>query len=77
MPALNKVQVIGRLGKDPESKFTPSGKKVVHFSVAVSERWKSREGESKESTEWINVEAWDLDSVPRDVVNREVTREIA
>jgi single-strand DNA-binding protein len=59
MPALNKVQVIGRLGKDPESKFTPNGKKVVHFSVAVSERWKSREGESKESTEWINVEAWD------------------
>ena len=59
MPALNRVQLIGRLGKDPESKFTPSGKKVVHFSVAVSERWKSREGEAKEYTEWVNVEAWD------------------
>lgn len=59
MPALNRVQLIGRLGKDPESKFTPTGKKVAHFSVAVSNRWKGRDGESKESTEWVNVEAWD------------------
>jgi single-strand DNA-binding protein len=51
--------LIGRLGKDPESKFTPTGKKVTHFSVAVSNRWKGRDGESKESTEWVNVEAWD------------------
>jgi len=58
MPALNRVQLIGRLGKDPESKHTPTGKKVAHFSVAVSNRWKTREGETKESTEWINVEAW-------------------
>lgn len=58
MPALNRVQLIGRLGKDPESKFTPTGKKVAHFSVAVSNRWKSSEGESKEHTEWVNVEAW-------------------
>jgi single-strand DNA-binding protein len=58
MPALNRVQLIGRLGKDPESKFTPTGKRVAHFSVAVSNRWKSRDGETKESTEWINVEAW-------------------
>ena len=59
MPALNRVQLIGRLGRDPESKFTPTGKKVAHFSVAVSNRWKSRDGEAKESTEWVNVEAWD------------------
>ena len=59
MPALNRVQLIGRLGKDPESKFTPTGTKVAHFSVAVSNRWKSRDGEAKESTEWVNVEAWD------------------
>ena len=58
MPALNRVQLIGRLGKDPESKFTPTGKKVTHFSVAVSNRWKSKEGEAREYTEWINVEAW-------------------
>ena len=58
MPALNRVQLIGRLGKDPESKFTPTGKKVTHFSVAISNRWRSKEGEAKEYTEWVNIEAW-------------------
>ena len=58
MPALNRVQLIGRLGKDPESKFTPTGKKVAHFSLAVSNRWKDKSGETKESTEWVNIEAW-------------------
>ena len=58
MPALNRVQLIGYLGKDPESKFTPTGKKVAHFSLAVSNRWKSKEGETKEYTEWVNIEAW-------------------
>lgn len=57
MPALNRVQLIGRLGRDPESKFTPTGKRVAHFSLAVSQRWKSA-GETKEYTEWVNVEAW-------------------
>ena len=41
MPALNRVQLIGYLGKDPESKFTPTGKKVAHFSIAVTQRWKT------------------------------------
>lgn len=59
MPALNRVQLIGRLGKDPESRFIPTGKKVVHFSLAVSNRWRSAEGETKESTEWVNIEAWE------------------
>jgi len=58
MPALNRVQLIGRLGKDPESRSTPTGKKVVHFSLAVSNRWKSAEGEAKDYTEWVNIEAW-------------------
>ena len=58
MPSLNRVQLIGYLGKDPEGKFTPNGKKVIHFSLAVSNRWKSKEGETKEYTEWVNVEAW-------------------
>jgi single-strand DNA-binding protein len=58
MPALNRVQLIGRLGKDPETRFTPTGKKVAQFSLAVSNRWKSDTGEAKEYTEWINVEAW-------------------
>jgi len=59
MPALNRVQLIGRLGRDPESKFTPTGKRVAHFSIAVSNNWKTNEGETKESTEWVNVEAWE------------------
>lgn len=59
MPALNRVQLIGRLGKDPESKYTPTGKKVTHFSLAVSNRWKDKNGETKESTEWVNIEAWE------------------
>ena len=58
MPALNRVLLIGRLGKDPETHSTPTGKKVATFSLAVSQRWKSAEGENKESTEWVNVEAW-------------------
>ena len=57
MPALNRVQLIGRLGKDPDSKYTPTGKKVAHFSLAISQRWKTG-GESKEYTEWVNIEAW-------------------
>ena len=57
MPSLNRVQLIGRLGKDPEGKFTPSGKKVIHFSLAISQRWKTG-GEMKEYTEWVNIEAW-------------------
>ena len=58
MPALNRVQLIGRLGKDPEARFTPTGKQVTHFSLAVSNRWKNAEGETKEYTEWVNIEAW-------------------
>jgi len=58
MAALNRVQLIGRLGRDPESRFTPTGKKVAHFSLAVSQRWKAA-GENKEFTEWVNIEAWD------------------
>ena len=58
MPALNRVQMIGRLGKDPESRATATGKKVTQFSLAVSDRWKSAEGETKEHTEWVNIEAW-------------------
>jgi single-strand DNA-binding protein len=57
MPALNRVQLIGYLGKDPETRFTPSGKKVTHFSLAVTQRWKAA-GEAKEYTEWVNIEAW-------------------
>ncbi len=57
-PALNRVQRMGRLGKDPESKFTSTGKKVTHFSVAISNRWRIKLGNVKEHTEWVDVEAW-------------------
>jgi single-strand DNA-binding protein len=58
MPALNRVQLIGYLGRDPESKYTPTGKRVTDFSIAVTERWKTAEGETREHTEWVNIEAW-------------------
>ncbi|MBM3145262.1 MAG: single-stranded DNA-binding protein [Chloroflexi bacterium] len=58
MPGLNRVQLIGNLGKGPESRYIPSGKQVCAFSVAVNRRWKDKDGETKEATDWFNVEAW-------------------
>ncbi len=58
MPALNRVQMIGYLGREPESRYTPSGKRVTHFSLGITQRWRTGE-ENKESTEWVNVEFWD------------------
>ncbi len=58
MAGLNRVQLIGNLGKDPETRFTPKGNKVCTFSVAVNRRWKTGEGETREATDWFNVEAW-------------------
>ena len=57
MPALNRVQLIGYLGRDPESKLTSTGKQVTHFSLGITQRWKS-EGETREATDWVNIEAW-------------------
>jgi len=55
---LNKMQCIGRLGKDPESKQANS-QTVCNFSVAMSESWKDKNtGEKKESTEWVNIVVW-------------------
>jgi single-strand DNA-binding protein len=58
MPTLNRIQLIGRLGKDPEVRVTPKGHKVSTFSMAVSRRWKASTGEDKEATDWFNIEAW-------------------
>lgn len=55
---LNKVMIIGGLGSDPEMRYTPSGKPVTSFSVAVSRGWRTSEGERKEATEWFNVVSW-------------------
>ena len=55
---LNKVMVIGNLGKDPEMRYTPSGRPVTTFTLAVSRSWNSANGERHSETEWFNVVAW-------------------
>ncbi len=59
MKDLNKVQIIGRLGKDVEMRYTQTGKAVSTFSVASGRSWKNAEGETQDETEWFNVVAWD------------------
>jgi len=58
MPSLNRVQIIGYLGRDPETRYTSTGRKVTHYSVAVSRRWRNAQGELQEATNWFNIEAW-------------------
>lgn len=55
---LNKVMIIGNLGRDPELRYTPNGTPVVSFNVAVGRQWTTSAGERKEATEWFNVVAW-------------------
>jgi len=55
---LNKVMVIGHLGRAPEMRYTPSGRPVTSFSVVTSRTWTSAEGERHEESEWFNVVAW-------------------
>jgi len=56
--SVNKVILVGNLGKDPELRYTPSGAAVASFSLATSERFKDRNGEMQEKTEWHNIVAW-------------------
>lgn len=55
---LNKVMIIGHLGRDPEMRYTPSGRPVTTFSVATSRTWNTSDGERRSETEWFNVVAW-------------------
>ncbi|MBN1302913.1 MAG: single-stranded DNA-binding protein [Anaerolineales bacterium] len=55
---LNKVMIIGHLGRDPEMRYTPSGRPVTTFSVAVSRSWNKPDGERHTETEWFNIVAW-------------------
>ncbi len=55
---LNKVMIIGNLGRDPEMRYTPSGRPVTNFSVAASRNWTTQNGEKRSETEWFNVVAW-------------------
>lgn len=55
---LNKVMVIGHLGRDPEMRYTPSGRPVTTFTVAVSRSWNTADGERRTETEWFNIVSW-------------------
>jgi single-strand DNA-binding protein len=55
MAGVNKVILIGNLGKDPELKFLPSGQAVATFSLATTERWTDKSGQRQERTEWHNI----------------------
>ena len=55
---LNKVTIIGHLGRDPEMRYTGAGKPVTTFTVAVSRSWNSGDGERHSETEWFNIVAW-------------------
>jgi single-strand DNA-binding protein len=55
---LNKVMIIGYLGRNPEMRYTPSGRPVTNFSVAVSRSWKTAAGERHSETEWFTIVAW-------------------
>jgi single-strand DNA-binding protein len=58
MAGINKVILIGNLGRDPELRYTKGGQAVANFSVATSESWSNREGNREERTEWHRVVAW-------------------
>lgn len=59
MAGINKAIIIGRLGSDPEVRYTPSGAAVANFNIATSEEWKDKDtGEKKERTEWHRIVAW-------------------
>jgi single-strand DNA-binding protein len=58
MAGISKVILIGNLGRDPETRYTPSGAMNVQFSMAVSRRWTDQNGQQQERTHWYRVTAW-------------------
>jgi single-strand DNA-binding protein len=58
MASVNKVILVGNLGRDPETKYLPSGDAVCNFSIATSEAWKDKAGEKQEATEWHRISAF-------------------
>ncbi len=54
----NKITIIGNLGTDPEMRYMPSGDAVTSFSVATNRRYRTRDGENRDETEWFRVNAW-------------------
>ena len=55
---VNKVLLLGNLGRDPEVRNTPSGQSVASFTLATSRRWRDKEGQKQEQTEWHNIVVW-------------------
>jgi len=58
MASLNKVLLIGNLGRDPELRYTQSGRAVANFSIATTEQWKDKEGQKQDRTDWHNIVLW-------------------
>jgi single-strand DNA-binding protein len=58
MPGVNKVILIGNLGKDPELRYLPSGQAVTKFSLATGSRWKDKDGQWQDRTDWHNIVAF-------------------
>ena len=58
MPSLNKIEIIGNVGSNPELRFTPNGKPVANFSVATNRKYTKSDGEKVEETEWFDVVVW-------------------
>ncbi len=58
MGSVNKVILLGNLGRDPELKYTPSGAAVANFTIATNETWKDKDGQKQEHTEWHRVVVW-------------------
>lgn len=56
--SLNKVMLLGNLGRDPELRYTSSGRAVATFTLATSQRWKDQDGTDQERTEWHKIVAW-------------------
>lgn len=56
---LNKVMVIGQVGRAPEMRYMPSGRPVTSFSIGTTRSWQDAEGHQHQETEWFNVVAWD------------------
>jgi single-strand DNA-binding protein len=59
MASVNKVILIGNLGRDPELRFTKDGRPVANFTLATNERWRDKEGNNQERTEWHRIVVWD------------------
>jgi len=58
MASLNKIMLIGNVGSDPEMRYTPNGKAVTSFRMAINRRYTTSSGESKEETEWFRISVW-------------------